>query len=272
MSDGLLPIGAFSRASGISVNTLRAYHEMGVLVPARVDRSNGYRSYTADQLADAAIVTRLRALDVPLPQVKQIVDAHDPDVTRRILTEHQQVMQDRLAETERIVAELQHGLAPETHTPVHLRQDEAQHSARVVGDVGADLTDWLVRAYGRLTDAVRSGGGLVTGVASALYEAQIESDDFEHVEAYLPIAAPFVVPAGFADVTIGEVPEATCAVLVHRGPFATIGDTYRALGAWVARHAVPSGAKVRERYLVGPADTDDETAHRTEIAWPITPR
>ena len=86
-------------------------------------------------------------------------------------------------------------------------------------------------------------GGIVVGGACALYQAELDTEEFERVEAFLPIAAPFVIPRSYGDVTIGEVPEGSSAVLVHRGPFAGIGETYLALGAWVARHAEPSGAK-----------------------------
>src|ERR1043165_9819655 len=34
VNQGLLPIGLFSRASQLSIKTLRAYHEAGILVPA----------------------------------------------------------------------------------------------------------------------------------------------------------------------------------------------------------------------------------------------
>jgi DNA-binding transcriptional MerR regulator len=102
----------FSRASQLSIKALRAYHEGGILVPARVDPETGYRNYTVDQLADAAIITRLRALDLPLEKVREVLQARDPDLTRRILAEHHISMQERLAVTERIVAELQSGVAP----------------------------------------------------------------------------------------------------------------------------------------------------------------
>src|SRR4051812_19546973 len=114
MDEGLLPIGMFSRASSLSIKTLRAYHDGGILVPARVDTATGYRSYTADQLADAAIITRLRALDLPLDKVRQIIHARDPDLTSKILGEHEIAMQDRLAVTARIVAELQSGMTSVT--------------------------------------------------------------------------------------------------------------------------------------------------------------
>jgi DNA-binding transcriptional MerR regulator len=86
---GLLPIGMFSRASSLSIKMLRAYHEAGILVPAEVDRFTGYRMYTPDQLADAAIIRRLRALDLPLEQVRDVVRARDPEFTRRVLASHQ---------------------------------------------------------------------------------------------------------------------------------------------------------------------------------------
>lgn len=58
VSDGSMSIGAFSRASFLSVKALRAYHEAGLLVPARVDPSTGYRTYHATQLTDAAVIHR----------------------------------------------------------------------------------------------------------------------------------------------------------------------------------------------------------------------
>ena len=36
-AEGMLPIGMFSRASSLSIKALRAYHEGGILVPARVE-------------------------------------------------------------------------------------------------------------------------------------------------------------------------------------------------------------------------------------------
>ena len=151
MDGQLLPIGMFSPASSLSIKTLRAYHESGILVPARVDPQTGYRSYTVDQLADAAIVQRLRALDLPLEQVRTVVDARDPDVTRQVLAGHQREMQSRLDETERIVAELQSLVAPTTHTPVHLRAEAATQSVRIAGLVQADeFAAWLGWAYGEL--------------------------------------------------------------------------------------------------------------------------
>jgi DNA-binding transcriptional MerR regulator len=273
MTDGLLPIGMFSRASLLSIKTLRAYHEAGILVPAQVDHFTGYRMYTADQLADAAIVRRLRGLDLPLEQVREVLHARDPEFTREVLAQHQVAMQARLAETERIVAELQSGEAPVTHTPVHVREESAVHTLSVRGRVKeADFEHWVSDALQQLFELAERAEVPLAGVAGTLYDPEIVDDEGESVEAFLPIASPIAIPRSWRpSVVVGEVPAAQAAVLVHAGDYGTMADTYRTLGAWVARHAAPSGERIREWYRVAPWDTEDIAALRTEIAWPITP-
>ena len=93
----------------------------------------------------------------------------------------------------------------------------------------------------------------------------------KHVEAVLRVPHPVGVPSTERDVGVAEVPGAWVAVLVHPGDYATMADTYRTLGAWVARNGEPSGERIREWYVVSPLDTDTPSEWRTEIAWPIKP-
>ena len=270
MTRGLLPIGMFSRASSLSIKMLRAYHEAGILVPAQVDRFTGYRLYTPDQLADAAIIRRLRALDLSLEQVRDVVRARDPEFTRRVLAAHQRAMQARLAETERIVAELQSGLAPVTHTPVHVRQEPAVDTLFVRGNVKeAEFAEWVGSVFETLFGVVHQTEVQLAGAPGVLYDPEIADDEGEAVEAFVPIAEPIALPRSARGVSLGELPAVQAAVLVHAGDYASMADTYRTLGAWVAGHAEPSGERIREWYRVAPWDTQDAAAYRTEIAWPI---
>lgn len=45
-----LSIGDFSRMTQLSVETLRHYHEVGLLEPARVDPFTGYRIHSPEQV------------------------------------------------------------------------------------------------------------------------------------------------------------------------------------------------------------------------------
>ena len=269
MSDSTLPIGAFSRASSLSIKTLRAYHEAGILVPARIDPDSGYRTYSADQLTDAAVIVRLRSLDVPLADVRQILQARNPELTRRILAAHHTKMRERLEATERIVAELTSSSAPVTHTPVHVRNEPASHTVRLIGDVTpATFEAWLVAAFARLHRVLDAHGARASGVGGTLWSPEILVDDAEHVEAFVPIAQPVVLGAHDPEVKLGEIPAVRVAVIVHAGEYETMSDTYRALGAWVARHERWAGERIREWCVVPPGGMD-KSAYRTEIAWPI---
>ena len=64
-----LSIGEFSRATHMTVKTLRHYHEIGLLEPADVDPHTGYRRYSAEQIPTAQVVRRFRDLGMPLEEI-----------------------------------------------------------------------------------------------------------------------------------------------------------------------------------------------------------
>ena len=272
MSDGLLPIGTFSTATLLSVKTLRSYHESGLLMPARVDPTTGYRAYDVGQLADAAIIRHLRDLDVPLSAIARVLSSRDPDVTRSVLTAHAAAMTERLAATERIVATLQNNLRePEVLTPMRTRYDGARHILALSGRCPEDeFGEFLGQAYPALYTVAERSGALVSGPSGALYPPRID-DDQTDVVAFIPIAEPIaLVPNTSTDtVVLSELPAAQVAVLVHAGPYDTLDVAYRQLGAWVARNAQLSGEWVREIYLADPETTADSADYRTELCWPI---
>ena len=272
-----MSIGMFSRSSLVSVKALRSYHEQGMLVPDSVDSSTGYRSYRVSQLTDAVIIKRLRDLDVPLRDIAEILQARDPDVTRKIIGQHEHDMRAKLAEVTRIVNELQDALdRPSLHTPVHVRHEDEVHALSFSGIVQeADYASFLDHAYMQLFTAIEVIGAQPTGSGSARYPATVDTDD-EKVQAYVPLAEPVAVPASLRDTGVsgGLIPAETCAIATHSGGYDTIADTYRQLGAWVARYAVTSDRPVREHYVVS---TDPLTREllppeqrRTEICWPIS--
>lgn len=270
VNDPHLTIGAFSRASMLSIKMLRAYHEAGILVPASVAPRTGYRAYHPAQLIDAAVIRRLRSLDVPLDQVRRVVTARDPEVTRQVLADHTKVMRERLEDTARIVAELQDDVErPSAYTPVHLRDEPAAHTLAVRGLVREDeFAAFLGSAYQELHGLAGRLGVVVSGPSGALYPPEI-ADETMAVEAYLPLAAPVPLPGDRGPVVLSEVPAAKVAVAVHTGTYDTIDGAYRRLGAWVAEHAEPGTGPVREVYLVSWDQTSDPARFRTEIQWPV---
>jgi DNA-binding transcriptional MerR regulator len=105
--ESLLPIGRFSRLTGLTVKALRHYDDVGLLRPAAVDPETGYRQYAPRQLVRAEAIRRLRRLELPLEDISELLDANDPAELRRLLVGHQRRTALRSAELNAVLQGLQ---------------------------------------------------------------------------------------------------------------------------------------------------------------------
>ncbi|MFE4912911.1 MerR family transcriptional regulator [Streptomyces sp. NPDC056652] len=90
----LLGISAFARRVGLTPSALRFYDDCGVLRPARVDTTTGYRFYRPDQDIRARLLRSLRAAGLPLAEVTVVLDG-DEDEARAVLERHRNTVRDR---------------------------------------------------------------------------------------------------------------------------------------------------------------------------------
>jgi DNA-binding transcriptional MerR regulator len=95
VDDDLLSIGRFGRLSGLSVGALRHYAELDLLRPAEVDRFTGYRRYRREQLDVARTIARLRDLEVPIDEIRELLATDDPADQRRRLAAHRSRLEAR---------------------------------------------------------------------------------------------------------------------------------------------------------------------------------
>src|SRR5689334_9098164 len=88
--------------SGVTSRTLRHYHQLGLLPPARTG-PNGYRWYDQPQLLRLQQILLLRELGLGLPEIRRVVDGDELPVdvlrrhSRRLAAQRRRL--DRLAHT-----------------------------------------------------------------------------------------------------------------------------------------------------------------------------
>lgn len=168
--DGLLTIGEFARASGLTPKALRLYDEMGLLAPAEVDGHSGYRRYAAAQLDRARLVARLRLAGMPLARIRTVADLPAPAAAAE-LTSYRRQLEADAATAGRVLADLVEELLPEeepmTRTPTPTPA-LAVASRTATGGRDAQLDACLVD--GPLV-AVADGFGTTAGVADAALAA-----------------------------------------------------------------------------------------------------
>ncbi|NIK55767.1 MerR family transcriptional regulator [Kribbella shirazensis] len=75
-----LTISEFARSVGLAPSALRFYDDCGLLPPAEVDATNGYRYYDPAQADRARLLRDLREIDLPLPDVRLALDAPPAEV------------------------------------------------------------------------------------------------------------------------------------------------------------------------------------------------
>jgi DNA-binding transcriptional MerR regulator len=100
-----LTIGAFSRRVGLTPSTLRFYDDCGLLCPARVDASTGYRWYAAEQQPRARLLRNLRDVDLPLSKVRTVLDGSAEEAAS-VLRDHLGTVELKVEQARRAVADL----------------------------------------------------------------------------------------------------------------------------------------------------------------------
>ena len=264
-----LSIGDFSRMTHLSIKALRHYHEVGLLVPAEVDSSSGYRYYAPDQVVRAQVVRRFRDLGMPVEEVKSLLEAPDLASRNEVIVAHLSRMQEQLEQTEATVTSLRSLLeASPAPLPVEYRSVPDTPALAVAETVEAEAAiDWWFSAFDELYRTVEELGVAPAGPSGCLFPGEFYEVEKADLVAFVPLPGPAGAGPGRARPWV--VPGGELAVAVHAGPFSDMDRTYGSLGIHVAERAIGVAGPIREHYLVSFRDTPDEPRHRTEVCWPV---
>jgi len=95
----MLKVGEFARLAQVSIRLLHYYDQLGLLSPAMVDRSSGYRFYSADQLPRLHRILALKDLGLSLEEVARLIDgAVSAEELRGMLLLKQAELRQRVTE------------------------------------------------------------------------------------------------------------------------------------------------------------------------------
>ena len=270
----MFSIGAFSRLTQLSVRVLRHYDEIGLLKPADVDPVNGYRSYSADQLADAQRIVALKELGLSLDQVGRVLQEHcSVEMIQGMLRLEQARAEQVRVETERRLRELGRRLAE--------LDDLGRLSEIDIIEKSVEATPYLsFRArMPELSDAYTLMNDITvacakhrrgTALIGVLHDRFFDTRDLD-IELGFPMGNPERVDLGEGRVmTVRELPRVERMLsVVYRGDQEEgHRRCHHALGLWLDAHACDFDGPSRE-LIYAPNETEVDTI---EIQYPITAR
>lgn len=89
------------------------------------------------------------------------------------------------------------------------------------------------------------------------------------IEAGVHLAAPPPDAPGDG-IEVITIPAGPAAVTIHRGPYDTLPDTYRAVESWLDQEGRTPSGPPREVYVTDPGDHPDPATWETEVIQPLS--
>ena len=231
-----MPIGEFSERSGLSPSRLRSYAATGLLVPAAVDSSSGYRYYSPGQLRSAQVIDALRNAGISLADIAVLLRDPSPAQLDRWAV---QVEADATKRQEalRLTRDLLRAGSGPVHTdPDHPRRETTMNlrsSARTdTGQVRETNQDAMV-CLDRLVAVADGMGGSPRGdrassLAVAIVEAAFTGQSLDELGAALRAANTAIFERAAESEGLEGMGTTVCAAgLTHDGRLviANVGDS-----------------------------------------------
>lgn len=272
-----LKIGDFSKLSLVSVKALRYYNELGLLRPARVDESTGYRYYSASQLTRLNRILAMKDMGLSLEQIALLLDKEPtPDQIRGMLrlkeVELHQQLEEGQARLARIEAWLQ-AFEQEATMPAYdvilksvapLLVAQARGIAPKMEQPELGMT--LGRLFGEVMGSLSQQGATVVGPGITLYY------DTEFRDRDISVGACLAFEGELRDseqVKVAELPAVeTMASVIHHGSFSTMHQAYNAVLKWIEANGYHISGPNRELNLEFEPG-GDESKFVTEIQFPV---
>ncbi len=125
-----MQIKEFAEVTGVSVRTLHYYDEIGLLLPACVDRHTGYRFYDEVSLLRMQEILFFRELDIPLKSIKEILSSPDYD-KEEVLQEQKRLLTLKKERLERLISAIDLAAKGENVMKAFDNSEFEQHKAEV---------------------------------------------------------------------------------------------------------------------------------------------
>jgi DNA-binding transcriptional MerR regulator len=260
MLNPMYKIGELSRLCQVPIRTLRYYDQIGLLVPAQVDRSTGYRGYAAEQFERLNRILVFKDLGLSLDEIRELIVDHASmaELHGLVRRKHAELEQRVEAERARLARAAARLALMEGHAPIAsiaIRQVAPHWVASVRKTIRShDECDELFDELGR---HVRGHGARAQrgAIWHACARGTIDCEAFEILPAR-------IAPRGC--VTVRQLPAHRVAALIYRGDTDYL-PAYRAMRTWIGTSGLAITGPKRELFLRGSESV-------TEIQFPIEPQ
>ena len=265
-SDTLYKIGMFAAMNHVTVKTLRFYEEQGLLMPALIHPETGYRYYTLSQMAVLHQITALKLAGFTLEEISRINSGADEEA---VLLKKKTELLAKISDLTRQIAVVDG----------HLSKKKTGLSAPVLIKTIPETTVAFMRirleSYDGLFDRMPEMGALMekAGCECALPEycfTNYLEPGYKDGDILVEICESVVeAKKETGDLQFKTLPEIQAACVFHKGSYRTFSESYETVLRYVEENGYEIAGEIRESYIDGVWNRDDESEWLSEIQVPV---
>ena len=265
-SDTLYKIGMFAAMNHITVKTLRFYEEQGLLMPALIHPETGYRYYTLSQMAVLHQITALKLAGFTLEEITHINSGADE---KAVLLKKKSELLAKISDLTRQIAVVDGYLSKRKtglSAPVLIKN---------IPETTVAFMQIRLESYDRLFDRMPEMGALMekAGCECALPEYCFTNYlEPGYKDGDIPVEiCESVVEAKkeTGELRFKTLPEIRAACVFHKGSYRTFSESYEAVLRYIEENGYEIAGEIRESYIDGVWNKDDESQWLSEIQVPV---
>jgi DNA-binding transcriptional MerR regulator/effector-binding domain-containing protein len=267
----MLRIGEFSALSSISINMLRHYDKIGLLIPKHVDRISGYRYYDKDQLVQANRIIALKELGFGLAEIIEAKEMSEDELDK-ILQTKQNYKLNEIRQLENQIKRIEIAL--------HTRKRNKEYAITVATKIISEM--WVASYRGKIKEYSQEGllwknlleecnkNAIAVDQNATAMAANHGIDDESgemDVEVQLSLGKKY---ESYVNVNVYKIPERKVASVTFQGSYTQIGDINSFVAEWLEMNQYQIVGEVFSIYHNSPGDKVTEEDYITEICFPIS--
>ena len=262
----LYKIGMFAAMNHITVKTLRFYEEQGLLMPAQTNQENGYRYYTLSQMAVIHQITALKQAGFTLEEIARIRSGADEE---GVLQKKKSELIAKIAELTRQIAVVD-GFLSKQKTGL-----AAPVLVKTIPETTVAAMKTRLASYDSLFEVMPEMGALMekTGCECALPEycfTNYLEPGYKDEDILVEICEAVTgAKQEIGGLYFRTLPEIQAACIFHRGSYGTLPESYEAVLRFIEENGYEIAGAIRESYIDGVWNQDDDSGWLTEIQIPV---
>ncbi len=275
-------IGKVAQLCNVPIKTLRYYDQAGLLVPKLRNDENRYRYYTQEQILTLSMIRKLRALGVPVRDIKDIVETRDAGAMENAIRERLEaidgdidelrrqyesgeILLERLRRSREIYDGGKAGYRTERIGVEEIPLSNVLYTRRIKTNYkNADVSvDRWMEMFNMVQKQrlVMTGSVILTYHNEPLQQFYKNECDLEisvQVNELRPSDPRFKTFGGFRAVTA-----------IHVGRNDEIIQTHLAAIKWLEKEGYEIAGPISEEYILSPLDINNEDEQITKIIIPV---